>query len=666
MIQTTMPRLAEYFTVGEAADFLGVSPWTLRNWDKTGKLRPRRHPKNGYRIYRHQDLDAILKASDGPFVRTAPHEAPTDWSDIAESEHFVQFYETDAFLVESVSGFIGTALKAGDAAVVIATRAHRQGLESQLAARGIDLSAVCASGQFVMLDAAETLSEFMVDGSPDPERFTAVVGGVVARLTRSGRRVRAFGEMVALLWADGNQPAAIHLEELWNDLAKVHRFALFCAYPMNGVAGEANGESFGSVCTCHTRVIPAESYASLPNREQQLREIAALQQKARSLEAEIAHRRQVEQALSRRERELSDFFENATEGLHMVGPDGMILWANEAELTLLGFSKQEYIGRHIAEFHVDREVIDDMLARLQRGESLFNHPARLRHKDGSIRHVLVSSNSYFEDGRFVYTRCFTRDITDRKLAEEERARRAAEELEASKAEARRRAFFLNAISHDLRTPLNGLVLQASLARLSAEAGDPATLNETLNQIEASVVATSDLLHALLEAARDGVGESTPTSVLEVEDQLTHVQSACRASAEQKGLVLRVTAATGLRVRVDRIKLERILLNLVDNAIKFTDTGTVHVEAQQSGGDVKIHVVDTGVGIAPEHQARLFEEFYQVANAHRDRRQGFGLGLPVARRLARELGGDILIESAPGRGSRFTVSLPGVVVGDTTH
>lgn len=227
MTQSTMPRLAEYFTVGEAAEFLGVSPWTLRNWDKAGKLRPRRHPKNGYRIYRHEDLTAILKASDGSFVRTAPYAASLDWNDIAESEHFVQFYETDSFLIESVSGFIGTALEAGDAAVVIATRAHRQGLQKKLSARGIDVSAANASGQFVMLDAAETLAEFMIDGSPDPERFVAVIGGVIARLHHGARRVRAFGEMVALLWAEGNQPAAIRLEQLWNDLAKVHRSRSF-------------------------------------------------------------------------------------------------------------------------------------------------------------------------------------------------------------------------------------------------------------------------------------------------------------------------------------------------------------------------------------------------------------------------------------------------------
>jgi PAS domain S-box-containing protein len=429
---------------------------------------------------------------------------------------------------------------------------------------------------------------------------------------------------------------------------------------MGDVTGASNGASFDSVCTCHTRVIPSESYAALPTGAERLREVALLQQKARSLEAEIAHRAEVENALSKRERELADFFENATEGLHRVGPDGTILWANKAELDLLGYSAGEYIGRHIAEFHADRDVIDDMLARLLRGETLINQPARMRHKDGSIRHVLLNSNACFEDGKFVYTRCFTRDVTERKLAEEERARRAAAELEASKAEARRRAFFLNAVSHDLRTPLNGLVLQASLARLSVETGDAATLAETLTHIESSVAATSDLLNALLEVARSGdAGDVGTPEVFALDEQVERLAGACRASASEKGLSLRVTAPPGLRVRTERVKLERILLNLLDNAIKFTETGSVHVEVQQSGRDVRVHVVDTGVGIAPGHQRRLFEEFYQVGNRERDRRKGFGLGLAVAHRLAAQLGGGLAVESEPGRGSRFTVSLPGV-------
>ncbi len=141
---------------------------------------------------------------------------------------------------------------------------------------------------------------------------------------------------------------------------------------------------------------------------------------------EITARREAEAALRRSERVLADFFENGALGLHWVGPDGIILRANRAELELLGYAPEEYIGHHIAEFHADRDAIDDILARLTRAEELHNYEARLRCKDGSIRHVLISSNVYREDGRFVHTRCFTRDITGRKRAEEAlRARNAS-------------------------------------------------------------------------------------------------------------------------------------------------------------------------------------------------------------------------------------------------
>jgi PAS domain S-box-containing protein len=125
-----------------------------------------------------------------------------------------------------------------------------------------------------------------------------------------------------------------------------------------------------------------------------------------------------EDALRRSEQLLSDFFENAAVGLHWVGADGRILRANRTELELLGYSKEEYIGRHIAEFHVDPAVIEDILRRLSAGETLDNYEARLRCKDGSIKHVLLSSNVLWENGKFVHTRCFTRDITRQKLAEQ--------------------------------------------------------------------------------------------------------------------------------------------------------------------------------------------------------------------------------------------------------
>jgi PAS domain S-box-containing protein len=107
--------------------------------------------------------------------------------------------------------------------------------------------------------------------------------------------------------------------------------------------------------------------------------------------------------------------------IHWVGSDGTLLRVNQAKLEMLGYTREEYIGHHIAEFHVDRAAIDDILARLTHGETLCDYPATLRCKDGSIREVLISSSARFEDGRFVHTRCFTDDITERKQAGQARA-----------------------------------------------------------------------------------------------------------------------------------------------------------------------------------------------------------------------------------------------------
>jgi PAS domain S-box-containing protein len=131
---------------------------------------------------------------------------------------------------------------------------------------------------------------------------------------------------------------------------------------------------------------------------------------------DITERKQREEARRRAEEELRDFVENATVGMHWVGPDGIVLWVNQGELDLLGYTREEYVGHNIAEFHADRSVISDMLVRLMRGESLQQYEARLRSKDGSIRHVLVDFIGLFQEGKFLHTRYLTRDITQQKLA----------------------------------------------------------------------------------------------------------------------------------------------------------------------------------------------------------------------------------------------------------
>ncbi len=349
------------------------------------------------------------------------------------SGHLVQFYEDDAQLSIEVSQFLAEGLKGDDAAVVIATPAHREAFEQRLSELGVDVSAEMGAGRLTFLDAHETLSSFVRDGAPKRDLFEATVGGLVAakaRTVSAPGRLRAYGEMVDVLWRDGQRTAAIHLEELWNDFQARHPFTLLCAYAMASFL--RHPADVQRVCATHSHVVAGNGGRREQDGTPSLHPTATPSHHARRLELEIARRtelenglrtalrelRMKEEKLRRSEEQLRDFLENATLGLHRVGPDGTILWANRAELELLGFDEHEYVGRPIADFHADADVIADILARLTRGEALHSYEARLRAKDGSVRHVLISSNVYVEEGRFIHTRCFTRDITERRRAED--------------------------------------------------------------------------------------------------------------------------------------------------------------------------------------------------------------------------------------------------------
>ncbi len=132
---------------------------------------------------------------------------------------------------------------------------------------------------------------------------------------------------------------------------------------------------------------------------------------------QFLERKTAEDQLRRSEQELADFFENATVGLHWVGPDGLILRANQAELDMLGYKREEYIGRSICDFHADEEVICEILQKLKAGEKLADYPARLRCKNGEIKHVLIDSSVLWKKDEFIHTRCFTRDMTEQRRTE---------------------------------------------------------------------------------------------------------------------------------------------------------------------------------------------------------------------------------------------------------
>jgi hypothetical protein len=182
---------------------------------------------------------------------------------VTPHDHVVSFYEDDHHLASELTRFVADGLTAGDAVLIVATARHRRLLAEGLASVEIDTAAASADGRFACHDARQTLGRFMVEGRPDRDRFTSVIGGLVDRSARSGSGVRAFGEMVAVLWDDGDVTSAIELESLWNELGQTRTFSLSCAYPLASLLDTGDLTAASQVCDCHSGIVAPPSYASV-------------------------------------------------------------------------------------------------------------------------------------------------------------------------------------------------------------------------------------------------------------------------------------------------------------------------------------------------------------------------------------------------------------------
>ena len=213
----------------------------------------------------------------------------------SEPTHLVQFYDTETYLAAAVADYLAGGLRSGQPVLVIATPEHRDAFSIRLKAKGLDVERARASGHLIMLDAAETLATFMSGSVPDAPRFMRVVGDVLSRAVCGTNHsvTRAYGEMVDLLWKEGNTDGAIRLEELWNDLAASHSFSLLCAYEMNNFTRESHSPGFEAICRRHAHVIPTERYTQASG-DGRLLEISILQQRAKALEKEVEIRKELE------------------------------------------------------------------------------------------------------------------------------------------------------------------------------------------------------------------------------------------------------------------------------------------------------------------------------------------------------------------------------------
>ncbi len=288
-----------------------------------------------------------------------PNLLPPHLLEVAHQAHSVQFYGEDSFLLDELSAFIGAALMAGDSAVVIGTKAHREGLMQRLQARGFNATNAIAQGRYKSFDAAQTLERFMREGWPDAARFGKVIGTALAQAAVAAQgktpRVAAFGEMVSLLWERGDAEAAIHLEQLWNDLAKTYPLTLRCAYPISAFNREEHGDSFLRICSEHSHVIPVESHTTLVSEQERSRSVSRLQQKAQALEAEVAERRLVEEALRKTKAQLESLVEQRTVALRQLS--SRLLTLQDGERRRIARELHDSLGQYLTALKLNVDLM---------------------------------------------------------------------------------------------------------------------------------------------------------------------------------------------------------------------------------------------------------------------------------------------------------------------
>jgi PAS domain S-box-containing protein len=568
--------------------------------------------------------------------------AVASWREVSEFEHFVQFCETDEFLVKSVSKFVSAGLMNGDATIILATQPHRESIEEHLQAEGLVVTVARAQGKYISMDAAATLSQIMVDGSIDPVRFHKVIGDVLQQAAKGGRNVRVFGELVALLWAEGNRAVAIRLEELWNDLSHRHCFSLFCAYPMGGFDGEAFGLEFAEICRQHARVIPGESYTTLTDPDARLLAITLLQQKANSLETEVIERQRAREALRESEERFRFMAESMPQKIFTARPNGDIDYFNPQWIAFTGLPFEEIRGWGWIQFvHPDdvKENIRCWQHSIETGEPFYIEH-RFRGADGVYRwHVSRAIPMRDARGNITMWIGSNTDIDEQKRQEE------------------RKDEFISMASHELKTPVTSLkgfayILQNRLKKRDDEESLKflASINKQLNRL-------TKLINDLLDISRVQQGK------LNYQEELFDLDALVQETIEnlQAGTSthqLLFEGGTAAQTYGDKDRVGQVLINLVTNAIKYSPAANrVIIRLSKEADNVMVSVQDFGIGIAGTYHQQIFERFYQVIDPVEKTYPGLGIGLYISSEIIKRHHGRIWVDSQKGAGSTFSFSLP---------
>jgi PAS domain S-box-containing protein len=352
----------------------------------------------------------------------------------------------------------------------------------------------------------------------------------------------------------------------------------------------------------------------------------------------------------------------------VAGFDGFFKNVNPSWQNTLGFTTEELSQKPYMEFiHPDdRQATVAEAEGLENGEVTLAFENRYLCKDGSYKWLLWNAVSVPER-KVIYA--VARDITERKRSEEERQKfmvsleTANRELELRNREVERatqlKSKFLASMSHELRTPLNAIV---GFSDLLAD-GTPGQLNDKqqrfVNHIKQGSAHLLQLINDILDLSKIEAGQlELRCEQFLVEEALPEVLSTIRPLAMAKNIQVQQKLGTDRPVYADRVRFKQILYNLLSNAVKFTPKGgRIEIDCFESVNQVCLSVTDTGIGIRPEDQQIVFEEFRQVEGSPDAVNEGTGLGLAITKRLVEQQGGKISLSSEPGKGSRFTFTLP---------
>jgi two-component system, sensor histidine kinase len=373
------------------------------------------------------------------------------------------------------------------------------------------------------------------------------------------------------------------------------------------------------------------------------------------LNEDITDRLATERQIAIEQAKYRAIVDTAVDAMVVIDEAGAIQSFNKAAETIFGYTADEAVGRNVSMLmpEPDHSAHDDYILNYRRTgiRKIIGSGREVQgqRQDGSLFPLELS----IEEWRIGEQRYFTgimRDITRRKGMEEDLrlAKETAEQADLAKGK------FLAAASHDLRQPMQSVMFFANALErhIADEEG-----RRKLSHLERGLDTLKNLLDSLLDVSRLDAGVvQTNIQEFPLHPMIEHIGAAYAPLAADKGLKLTVSPCR-MTVISDRTLLERMVRDLIENALRYTETGEIRLTCFEAGGWVRIIVQDTGIGIPPDQLSRIFEEFHQVGNPERDRQQGLGLGLAIVRRLSNLLSHKVSVHSDVGRGSVFAIEVP---------